>query len=165
MKQYKIMNIIIILLSIIAIIAICSFFQISVLGKEYADIFGYTVFKTETGSMSPTIEIDDIVFVKLGNHDLNENDIITYKNGKAIITHRIVKMENDTIAKGDNNNSEDAPITKDSVIGKVVFCINHVAVWKKVFSDIQVIIPVCITLILFVIIVLYKEKTGDENVG
>ena len=39
MKQYKIMNIIIILLSIIAIIAICSFFQISVLGKEYADIF------------------------------------------------------------------------------------------------------------------------------
>ena len=75
MKQYKIMNIIIILLSIIAIIAICSFFQISVLGKEYADIFGYTVFKTETGSMSPTIEIDDIVFVKLGNHDLNENDI------------------------------------------------------------------------------------------
>ncbi len=166
MKQYKIMNIIIILLSIIAIIAICSFFQISVLGKEYADIFGYTVFKTETGSMSPTIEINDIVFVKLGNHDLNENDIITYKNGKAIITHRIVKMENDTIiAKGDNNNSEDAPITKDSVIGKVVFCINHVAVWKQVFSDIQVIIPVCITLILFVIIVLYKEKTGDENVG
>ena len=42
--------------------------------------------------------------------------------------------------------------------------INNVEVWKKVFSDMHVIIPIIITVILFILLVSYKEKTGDENV-
>ena len=61
MKQYKIMNIIIILLSIIAIIVIWGFVQLNVQKKEYIDIFGYSLFSTETGSMSPTMEKGDII--------------------------------------------------------------------------------------------------------
>ena len=40
---------------------------------------------------------------------------------------------------------------------------NNVEVWKKVFSDTTVIIPVVLTVILFVILVSYKEKTGEKN--
>ena len=50
------------------------------------------------------------------------------------------------------------------VIGKVVYIFNNVEVWKKVLSDMQVIVPICITIILLIVLVLYKEKTGDENV-
>ena len=67
------------------------------------------------------------------------------------------------IAKGDSNNTQDEPIQEDSVIGKVVFIINNVEIWKKVFSDINVIIPIIITVILFVILISYKEKTGEKN--
>lgn len=158
-------DIIIILLSIIAIIVIWGFVQVSIQHKEYVNIFGYSIFSTETGSMSKTIEKGDIVIVKLGENTLNEKDIITYKSGNAIITHRIAKIDGNTIiAKGDNNNTEDAPIEKDMVIGKVVYIFNNIEVWKKVFSDIQVIVPICITIILLIVLVLYKEKTGDENV-
>lgn len=171
MNHHKIINIIkniiintiIFILGIIAILAIWTSIQLSVQNKEYVDIFGYSIFSTSTGSMSPTMEKGDIVFVKIGEL-AEENDIITYQKDGAFITHRIVEINGDSIiAKGDNNNTLDEGITKDAVIGKVVFIINNVEIWKNVFSDISVIIPVIITVILLIILVSYKEKTGDKN--
>ena len=158
-----IINLIIFVLGIIAIIAIWTSIQLNVQNKEYIDMFGYSLFSTETGSMSPTIEKGDVVIVKLGEH-IQENDIITYKNNNSFITHRIIEMDGESIiAKGDNNNTQDEPITKEAIVGKVTFIINNVETWKKVFSDISVIIPVVITVILFIILVSYKEKTGEKN--
>lgn len=158
-----IINSIIFILGIIAIIAIWTSIQLNVQNKEYVDIFGYSIFSTETGSMSPTMEKGDIVFVKIGEQ-AGEKDIITYKKGNSFITHRIIEINGDSIiAKGDNNNTQDEAITKDAIVGKVVHIINNVEIWKKVFSDISVVIPVFITVILFVILVSYKEKTGEKN--
>lgn len=171
MKHHKILktlkklivDLIIVVLSIIAIIVIWGFVQLNVQKKEYINIFGYSVFSTETGSMSPTMEKGDIVIIKIGD-EIREKDIITYKKENVFITHRIVKISEDSIiAKGDNNNTEDEPIKKDEIIGKVVFIINDVEIWKKVFTDINVIIPICITVILFVLLVSYKEKTGSDK--
>lgn len=165
MKLSKIIvNLIIFVLSIIAIIAIFGVVQINLQDKDYVNIFGYSVLSTETGSMAPTIEKGDIVIIKIGD-EIRENDIITYKKNNVLITHRIMNIDGDTIiAKGDYNNTEDEPITKNQVIGKSVFIIHNVEIWKKVFTDIQVIIPVVITIILFILMISYKEKTGEENV-
>ena len=158
-----IVNLIILVLSIIAIIVIWGLVQLNVQNKEYIDIFGYSVFSTETGSMSPTMEKGDIVIIKIGD-EIKENDIITYKKDNVLITHRISKInENTIIAKGDYNNTDDVPIQKEQVIGKVVFIVNNVEIWKKVFTDAHVIIPVIITVILFVALISYKEKKGEEN--
>ena len=158
-----IINLIIFVLGIIAVLAIWTSIQLNVQGKEYIDIFGYSIFSTETASMSPTIEIGDIVFVKIGE-DVQEKDIITYKNDNSFITHRIIKIDGESIiAKGDNNNTQDKPIKKDAILGKVVFTINNVEIWKKVFSDMSVIIPIVITVVLFVILVCYQEKTGEKD--
>ena len=163
--EKTLVNLIIIILSIIAIIVICGFVQLNVQKKEYLNIFGYSIFSTETGSMSPTMEKGDIVIIKIGD-EIREKDIITYKKENVFITHRIEQINEDSIiAKGDNNNTEDEPIKKDEVIGKVVFIINNVEIWKKVFSDINVIIPICITVILFVLMVSYKEKTAEKKTG
>ena len=159
----SIINLIIFILGFIAIIAIWSSIQLNVQNKEYINIFGYSIFSTATGSMSPTMEIGDIVLVKIGQ-DAKEKDIITYKKDNAFITHRIIKIDGESIiAKGDNNNTQDEGITKDAIVGKVVYIMNNVEVWKKVFSDTTVIIPVVLTVILFVILVSYKEKTGEKN--
>ena len=160
-----IVNLIIVALSIIAIFVIWGFVQLNVQKREYLNIFGYSVFSTETGSMSPTIEKGDIVIIKIGD-EIREKDIITYKKDNVFITHRIEQINGESIiAKGDNNNAEDEPIKKDEVIGKVVFIINNVEVWKKVFTDINVIIPICITVILFVLLVSFKEKTDEKKTG
>lgn len=170
-KILKIINNIIIdltifILGVIAIIAIWTFIQINVQNKEYANIFGYSIFSTATGSMSPTIEKGDIVFVKIGEQ-AKENDIITYKKDDEYITHRIIKIDGELITtKGDNNNTQDEEITQDTILGKVVFIINNIETWKNVFSDMNVLIPVIITVILFIILVSYNEKnekTGEKN--
>lgn len=159
-----IVDLIIFVLCVIAIIVIWGFVQLNVQKKDYINIFGYSVFSTETGSMSPTMEKGDIVIIKIGD-EIREKDIITYKKENVFITHRIEKINEDSIiAKGDRNNTEDEPIKRDDIIGRVVFIINDVEVWKKVFTDINVIIPICITVILFILLVSYKEKTGEENV-
>lgn len=165
MKLSKIIvNLIIFVLSIIAIIAIFGVVQINLQDKDYVNIFGYSVLSTETGSMAPTIEKGDIVIIKIGD-EIRENDIITYKKNNVLITHRIMNIDGDTIiAKGDYNNTEDEPITKSQVIGKSVFIVHNVEIWKKVFTDMHVIIPVVITIILFILMISYKEKTGEENV-
>ena len=158
-----IINLIIFVLGIIAIITIWVSIQLNIQNKEYIDIFGYSIFSTATASMSPTIEIGDVVIVKIGE-ETKENDIITYKKDNAFITHRIIKSDGQSIiAKGDNNNTQDEEITKDAIIGKVVFIINNVEIWKKVFSDTSVIIPVALTVILLIILVSYKEKTGEKD--
>ena len=158
MRQNKIINLIIFILGMIAVVAIWTSIQLNVQGKEYIDIFGYSIFSTETASMSPTIEIGDIVIVKIGQ-DVQEKDIITYKNDNSFITHRIIEINGESIiAKGDNNNTQDSAITKDAILGKVVFIMNNVEVWKNVFSDMSVIIPISITIILLIILISYKEK-------
>ena len=156
-------NFIIIVLSIIAILAIWTTIQLNIQGKEYVNIFGYSIFRTETASMSPTMEIGDIVIVKIGE-EVEEKDIITYKKEESFITHRIIEInENSIVAKGDNNNTPDEAIQKDAIIGKVSFIIENVEIWSKVFTDSTVIIPIAITLILIILLVSYKEKTGEKN--
>ena len=159
-----IINLIIFILVVIAIISVYAFIQLNVQNKEYINIFGYSVFSAETGSMSPTIEKGDIIIIKIGD-EIRENDIITYKKENVLITHRIAKIDGDTIiAIGDYNNTDDEPIKKENVIGRTVFIINNVEIWKKVFTDMHVLIPVGITVVLFILLVSYKEKTGEENV-
>ena len=158
-----IVDLIIVVLAIIAILAILGFCQVNIQKKQYINIFGYSVLSAETGSMSPTIEKGDIVIIKIGD-EIKENDIITYKKDNVLITHRISKInENTIIAKGDYNNTDDVPIQKEQVVGKVVFIVNNVEIWKKVFTDAHVISPVIITVILFVALISYKEKKGEEN--
>lgn len=160
-----IINLIIIMLGIIAMAAIWISIQLNVKNKEYINIFGYSMFRTATGSMSPTIQIGDIVFVKIGE-EAKEEDIITYKKDNEFITHRIIKIDGEAIiAKGDNNNTEDEAITKEAIIGRVVFIINNVEVWKKVFSEPSVIIPIVITIILFIILVSYTEKKDCPKIN
>lgn len=160
-----IVDLIIFVLTIIAILVIWGFIQLNIQHKDYVDIFGYSILSTETGSMSPTIETGDMIIIKIGD-EIKENDIITYQKDNVLITHRIEQIDGNTIiAKGDYNNIQDEPINKSQVIGKVVHIIHNVEIWKKVFTDWHVIIPIIITILLFILMVSYKEKIGEKDVG
>lgn len=144
-----ILNSIFVVLIIIAIILMYNMLQMTLGNKPYMNVFGYSFFKVKTGSMSGTLEIDDIIVVKL-NSEVNTNDIVTYETNNILVTHRITKIEGETITtKGDANNAEDEPITRDDIIGKVVYTFKNVAIWKQVFTTPQVYILIIVTLILF----------------
>lgn len=146
-KKKKIDIVAIILLILLIIVSYC-YAQLKIFHKDYINFCGFSIFQVITGSMSETIEIKDIVILKI-TKDVNENDIVTYKNGNDFITHRIIKKEgNQIITKGDANDSEDKPITTDDIVGKVIFIISNVAVWENVLKTPQVIIAIILTIIV-----------------
>lgn len=157
MKKFfnKIDFLTVILLILLIIVSFC-FAQIKIFHQDYINFMGYTIFQVITGSMADTINVKDIVIVKL-TKDVKENDIITYRNGENFVTHRIIRIEDDQIiTKGDANNTEDNPITRNDIVGKVVFIISNVAIWINVLKSPQVIIA--ITISILAIWLLFKNK-------
>ena len=146
----------IILIIILAILVFC-YAQLKIFNKDYINFCGYTIFQVITASMSNTINPQDIVIVKLTD-DVKTHDIITFRVGDDFVTHRIIGNDEDKIiTRGDANNSQDAPITKDQIVGKVVFIISNVAIWINVIKE-PVVIAAIIISIIVIKLLFFKEN-------
>ncbi len=135
--------------------------------NSYPNYFGYTFFEVASGSMEPTLHINDVILVKITKDNIKKDDIIAFIQDKAIITHRVIYIDGDIITvKGDNNNTIDAPIAINSVIGKVVKIYPHLGVWKKVLSEPKILILIFATLLLFDFALSYdgKGKKKDKEI-
>ncbi len=120
---------------LILLVSLClyTFLMTDILKKDYANVFGYTYFVVSTGSMSGTIEVNDIILVKITD-EVKKDDIVTFKDESgAMVTHRVMEvMGNKIITKGDVNNSEDDPILKKSVVGKVCLVVSPTFILKTI---------------------------------
>ena len=145
--------------------ALYGLFQVAILDKDYASYFGYSLFEVESGSMSPTINVKDMVVVKETNK-IKKNDIITYNIDGSFVTHRVVEVQKTKIiAKGDFNNYEDKTIPRDSVIGKVVKIFPKFGVWKKIMLSPIVLIAIFFTMLLFGLGLSYEDKKASDKKG
>ncbi len=95
--------------------------------RETPSFFGIKTYVIISGSMQPELEIGDIVIVKkVGKNQLEKGDIISFRQGQNVITHRIYEIvteDNETkiATKGDNNNvKDDKSITYADIEGKVI---------------------------------------------
>lgn len=157
-----ILNFLLIIVTIIIIIGMYYIYQLKIEKKDYVNLFGYTFFEVATGSMSPTMEIGDVIIVKI-TKNVEKNDIIVYIDGESIITHRLIEIKDEQlIAKGDANNSEDKPIQKDMVLGEVVKVFSKLGIWRKIFTSSDVVGLIFVLLVLFGSIFIFKEK-GEKN--
>ncbi len=152
-KIIKCLNILLNVLTLIAIIIVLIFLygvlQKKLSGSDYYNYFGYTFFKVTSGSMEPTINVDDVIIVDITT-DIKENDIITFKENNAFITHRVLKINGDNIiTKGDNNNAKDVELLRNNVIGKVIYTVPKVGIIKQILLSPKIIISILVTLFLF----------------
>ena len=148
---------------ILIIIGSYYIFQIKIMNKGYADIFGYTFFEVATGSMSPTIEIGDVVIVKI-TKQVDIDDIIVYQDESSFITHRLVEIDGDKmIAKGDANNSEDKPIQSNMILGQVIKIIPKVGIWRKVILTPEIIGLILVLVTIFGIAFVYTSKSEEKD--
>ena len=82
------------------------------------DFFGYKPFIVLSGSMEPSIMTGDMVFVKETDPDsLKVGDVIAYKSGSAVVTHRIVEVKSENgetryVTQVDANNAADQGMVK-----------------------------------------------------
>lgn len=134
-----ILNILLSIVSVLIIIGVYYIVQIKVFQNDYSNLFGYTFFEVATGSMSSTIEIGDVVIVKI-TKEVNKNEIIVYRDGDNFVTHRLIEKDDDKlVTKGDANNSEDKPITENQILGKVIYVIPKIGVWRNILLSPEVI--------------------------
>ena len=158
-----ILNILIMVVVVITIIGLYYMAQVKILNKDYANIFGYTFFEVATGSMANTINIGDIVVVKV-NEAFKENDIIVYKEENSFITHRVIKIDGqDLITRGDANNSEDKPIKSDQILGKVIYVVPKIGIWRRVLASPEILGMIIISIILLGVVLMLTSKTEKEK--
>lgn len=90
-------------------------------GEIQPTVFGWSWAVVVSGSMSPEIEVDDLVVIHQ-QEEYTVGDIISYKSGQSLVTHRIVEEQDGTYTtKGDFNNTVDTnPVDKENIVGRVV---------------------------------------------
>ncbi len=96
---------------------------------KVASIGGYSVMKVITGSMEPSIHVDDYILIKKTDvSELKVGDVITFLSDDPQIldmpnSHRITKINDDGTftVKGDANPAEDVyKVRSDRIVGKYV---------------------------------------------
>ncbi len=134
--------------------------------------FGWKPFIVLSGSMETEIYSGDIVVVKEVNpYSLKKGDVIAFKSGDVVITHRIVEVENEDgilkyVTKGDNNNTED----RERVLGTDVEGIYKFKISKLgnlamfIQTPIGMLVCLSIPLLLLIIIQVFENKKNKKYV-
>lgn len=92
----------------------------TLMGNALPMPFGYGMAVVLTGSMEPTIAMDDLIFVAR-QESYAQDDIVVYQSGSMLVVHRILEVQPDTVlTQGDANNAPDAPVRKEMIKGKVI---------------------------------------------
>ena len=159
-----ILNILIVIFAIFLLISLYTTIQVKVLGHEYSNFFGYSLFEVETGSMHGTIEAGDWIIVK-SDKDVKPDDIITYKQSENFITHRVMEAYGGTyVTKGDANNKADDPIDQSQIVGKVVKTLPGFGILRKTIFNPVVIVLLIICLYLFNLMFKPGKSKFDQKI-
>lgn len=119
---------------------------------------GFVCFEVASASMAPSINVNDLIVVRITDK-IDTGDIITYVNNGDYITHRVTKIDDDIIyTKGDANNTDDVSINFDNLLGKVILIIPKGGLIKDIIFTPKVIISIVIFLILFSLCFSYVPK-------
>ena len=147
------LDVLLILFGFILLIFIYNNFQTKILGNDYSNLFGFSTFEVQTGSMEgekkDSISIGDWIIVRYTNN-VKPGDIITYQKDGNFVTHRVVAEYNGTyITMGDANNTKDEPVSREQVVGKVVKILPNFGIIRKTILNPAVLISLIITFYLF----------------
>lgn len=118
------------------------------------DLFGKKAFIIVSGSMIPTIQIGDIVFVD-ANEQVETGDIIAFRRNTSVIVHRVIKsidLEENAMfqTKGDNNNAADLElVTTDKVEGVYQFKIPYIGkLLMFLYNNLAMVIVIVVVILL-----------------
>ncbi len=118
-------------------------------------------------SMEPSIMTNDVIFiVNTSRDDLEVGDIISFKIGNYINTHRIVRIEEENgeevyITKGDNNDTEDGGYVEfEDIEGKYLFKLSGFGRIAEILKNKTTLI---ILLVILIIISYYEIRISKRK--
>ena len=116
-----------------------TFFVLIVIGQAALHFMGFSLLNVQTGSMSPKIPVNTLIFVQSTDPaEIREGDVITFVINQqgTLATHRVIKINSGSrtfVTKGDANNTDDGNISWDNVVGVVRFKIPKIDQKKNAF--------------------------------
>ena len=135
--------------------------------NKLPSFLGIKNFVIVSESMEPTINTNDVIFItNTSKESLEVGDIISFRTGGYINTHRIIRIEEKNgeevyITKGDNNNSEDkTPVEFQDIEGKYLF---RLPGFGKVTEILKNKVTLVILLIFLVIISYYQVRISKRK--
>ena len=135
---------------------------------EIPSFFGWKPFIVLSGSMETEIDAGDVAVVReTDTASLKKGDIIAFKSGEIVITHRIydiIQEEGETryITKGDNNNAEDnGYVLPEQIEGVYQFKISRLGN-LAMFIQTPIGMIVCLS-VPFIILVLVQIVDSKRN--
>lgn len=153
-------NIIYIILVPVLIYNFSLIFQSIINPNKTPSFLGIKTYVIISGSMEPNIKIGDIVVVKeIKNEDnqIKVGDVIAFRKGESVITHRISNIEQDEnrilriTTKGDNNNTEDSDtILINNIEGKAVAVIPRIGYFTLALQNKVIIIVIFIMYYIYI---------------
>lgn len=88
--------------------------------------FGVGAAVVLSGSMEPELSVGDLLIIS-ERESYEIDDVVVYQDSGMAITHRIVFIaDNEIITRGDANNTDDSPISREQIKGEVVIAIPFV---------------------------------------
>ncbi len=132
-------------------------------GNQLPMPFGIGVAVVLSGSMEPTLGINDVIFVR-ETDSYEVGDIVVYQSGQTLIVHRIIAKDGENlITRGDANNTADAPVERYAVKGEVIAHIPAVGMAVNALKTPAGILIVLIAAFALTELSFRKEKDKDER--
>ena len=125
--------------------------------------FGVGASVVLTGSMEPTLGVNDLIVVKKAD-SFAVGDIVVYQTHGISVVHRIKSIDGETVVtRGDANNADDDPINLGDIKGKLVFSLPFAGlIIKFLRSPVGIIIIVALAVLLLELS-FKKEKSKDND--
>ncbi len=135
----------------------------NLLGNRMPMPFGFGMATVLSGSMEPTLSIDDLVIVQ-ETEEYQIGDILVYQSGNVLVIHRLIAVEGEQlIFKGDANNVVDDPVLPDAVKGKMVYSISYVGILVRLLRQPWCVAGILILVVLMTELSFRRQKDNDKN--
>lgn len=129
MKKNRVKTIVrttvLVLISIAIGINVYVFNASRVAGNAVPMPFGIGATVVLSGSMEPELSTGDLLIIaERDSYDVD--DVVVFQDGRMAVVHRIVSIDGDSVVtRGDANNVDDAPISREQIKGIVVLAIPY----------------------------------------
>lgn len=148
-----------------------AFIEMKLMLKSQPEMFGYVFYMQKENDMSPTFENNDVVIVKKDS-EYNEKDNILYFDGvdSHYKIHEVASINGeDIITKCIECTTENEPISKNNVVGRVIGKVSFLGAIINFFKQKAVLILIAgagITFLVISQVIEYKsskEKKSLQN--
>lgn len=127
--------------------------------------FGVGLASVMSGSMSPTLNVGDLVVVRQKDA-YKPGDIVVYRSDGALVIHRLIEADDKTagyVTKGDANSVPDVPIRPERILGAMTAVLPGMGRLLSVFKQPAVILVVLVLAVAVTELSLRRERRSKQN--